>query len=379
MIEPFEPRAQNPAPLKIDDVSVTIFTWPVAPAPSHDGIPRGGDVPIGLLTIRTGAGIEGHSFSGAHNKGGERWSGDLLEYFKPLLMGTDARDIGRHWHAMWERSALIPLPVMAAVDIALWDIAGKAAGQPVHRLLGTCRDRIAVYASSYPFTADCAAEAEHYKELGWTAYKLHPFRDPGRDIQACREVRRAVGDGMVLMLDSMWSYSFEDAVRVGRAIEELGFFWYEDPLPTEDIYGYTKLCRDLDIPVMATELATGGPYGIAPYLVQHATDIVRGDAVLKGGITALMKIAHVAEAFRMKCEIHHAGNCLNNVANLHVSMAIPNCDYLEVFLPEGLKSYGLTEDIEVDEEGHVHAPERPGLGYDIDWDLVKRATTRVLR
>ena len=80
----------------------------------------------------------------------------------------------------------------------------------------------------------------------------------------------------------------------------------------------------------------------------------------------------------MKCEIHHGGNSLNNVANLHVTMAINNCDYFEVLLPDSANKYGLVADIEVDNEGFVHAPEKPGLGYQIDWDLVKRETTQVL-
>ena len=173
------------------------------------------------------------------------------------------------------------------------------------------------------------------------------------------------------MLDSMWAYTYEEALRVGRAIEALDYFWYEDPLAEEDIYGYVKLHSKLDIPIMATEYAPGGFYGMAQWVHQGATDILRGTWLSRGGVTPLVKIAHLAEAFRMKCEIHHGGNSLNNVANLHVTMAIPNCDYYEVFPASGANKYGLVADIEVDERGLVHAPEEPGLGYEIDWDLVK--------
>ena len=93
----------------------------------------------------------------------------------------------------------------------------------------------------------------------------------------------------------------------------------------------------------------------------------------------MVKICHLAEAFRMKCEIHHGGNSLNNVANLHVTMAVNNCEYFEVLLPEAAQKYGLIQDIEVDRQGLVHAPEKPGLGYEIDWDLVKNKRTRVLK
>ena len=224
-----------------------------------------------------------------------------------------------------------------------------------------------------------AEEALTFKARGWSAYKIHPHTVPADDIAICRTVRAAAGEAMTLMLDSVWAYGYEKAVRVGRAIEELGFFWYEDPLPEDDIYGYVKLRQKLDIPILATEYSPGGPFGLQQWVLQGATDMLRGDVAVKGGISAMMKIAHLAETFRMKCEIHHGGNSLNNVANLHVTMAIPNCDYFEVLLPDAAQKYGLVEDISVDGEGLVHAPTEPGLGYAIDWALVRAKATRVLR
>ena len=94
--------------------------------------------------------------------------------------------------------------------------------------------------------------------------------------------------------------------------------------------------------------------------------MLRGDVTVKGGITAMMKICHLAEALRMKCEIDHGGNSLQNVANLHVLMAVSNCEYFEVYLQDIAQKYALVKDIEVDKEGNVHAPEAPGLGYEID-------------
>jgi L-alanine-DL-glutamate epimerase-like enolase superfamily enzyme len=181
------------------------------------------------------------------------------------------------------------------------------------------------------------------------------------------------------MLDSMWSYWHEDALRVGLEAQELGYYWYEDPLADDDIYGYVKLKQKLNIPILATEHTPGGLYGMADWVRQQATDMLRGDVAIKAGITPMIKIGHMAEGFRMKCEIHHGGNSLNNVANLHLTMAIPNCDYFEVLLPDVMNKFGLVEDIEVDSEGYVHAPNEPGLGYRIDWELVERETTGVLR
>ena len=189
---------------------------------------------------------------------------------------------------------------------------------------------------------------------------------------------------MTLMLDSSWSYSYPDALRVGQAIQDLGYFWYEDPLPDHDIHGYARLARHLSIPLLATEITPGGLAALPPWITSGATDFLRGDVVIKGGITGLMKIAHLAEAFGMNCEVHDSYNALNNVAARHVMMAIDNCDWLEVlaFNRSGDHSlahfgYGLTEPFTVDAEGNVHAPTAPGLGADVDWDLINSSVVAV--
>jgi len=174
------------------------------------------------------------------------------------------------------------------------------------------------------------------------------------------------------MLDSTWSYKYTQAVRVGLAIQELGFYWYEDPLTDDDLYSYVKLKQQLHIPIMATELPLTGPTAYAPWIMEQATDYLRGDVYLKGGLTSCLKTAHLAEAFHMNYEVHHGSNSLNNVANLHLIMAIPNCEYFEVLLPDEVQKHGLIKDIEVDKEGMVHAFDGPGLGAEIDFDLIKR-------
>ena len=110
------------------------------------------------------------------------------------------------------------------------------------------------------------------------------------------------------MLDSAWAYSYPEALKVGKAIEELGYTWYEDPLPADDIHGYVRLKQLLSIPLMATEITKGGLYALAPVDHHRATDYLRGDVVIKGGITGMMKIAHLAEAFQMNCEVHAGYN-----------------------------------------------------------------------
>jgi L-alanine-DL-glutamate epimerase-like enolase superfamily enzyme len=201
---------------------------------------------------------------------------------------------------------------------------------------------------------------------------------PDDDVAVCAAVRKAVGDDNRLMLDATWSYRYDQALRVGRAIEDLGFYWYEDPLADDDLFGCMRLREKLDIPLMATEYSPGGFTNYVPWIINRATDYLRGDVAVKGGITALIKTAHLAEAFGMNFEVHHGGNSLNNVANLHVIMAIRNCEYFEVLLPAGAQKYGLVQDIEVDADGLVHAPSGPGLGYPIDFELIERKKLAIL-
>jgi L-alanine-DL-glutamate epimerase-like enolase superfamily enzyme len=187
-----------------------------------------------------------------------------------------------------------------------------------------------------------------------------------------------VGEGFTVMLDSTWAYQYPEALRVGRAIEELGFHWYEDPLADDDLLSYVKLKQHLHIPILATEYTPGGFTAYAPWLVQQATDFLRGDPAVKGGLTPMVKAAHLAEAFHMNFEVHHGGNSVNNVANLHLIMAVRNCEFFEVLLPAAAQKYGMVEDIEVDGQGLVHAPMAPGLGARIDFDLIARRKTAVL-
>ena len=129
---------------------------------------------------------------------------------------------------------------------------------------------------------------------------------------------------------------------------------------------------------MSTEYAPGGFYGMAQWITQSATDMLRGDVAVTGGITPLVRMCSLAEGFNMNCEIHHGGNSLNNVANLHVTMAVPNCEFFEFFPCTGANVYGLVEDIDI-ESGFVRAPTKPGLGYEIDWKLVKKEQTAIVK
>ncbi len=359
--------------MQITHVKVDAFQWNCAPWKTGVGT-RFGPVQLGVVTVETSADLAGHAFLGSSHVGANHYAPGLIEYIRPLLLGRNPQDIGALWWEMWKLNRSVSTQVIGAIDICLWDINGKMANQPIHRLLGTCKSQVPAYSSTayHATIEEYVEEALRFQANGWTAHKLHPHGTPEADIRICTAVREAVGDDMKLMLDAMWAYQYADAVRVGRAMEELGYYWYEDPLVEEDIYNYVKLNRKLDIPVMCTEFAPGRFYGMAPWIMQHATDILRGDVAVTGGITPLMRLCHLAEGFNMRCEIHHGGNSLNNVANLHVTMAVPNCEFYEFFPCTGANVFGLVKDIEIDGQGMVQAPTEPGLGYEIDWDLVRR-------
>ena len=362
--------------MKITNVKVEMFNWRSEPWKTGVGTTFGDTRQLGIVTVETDEGVKGNAFLGSSRMGANHLAPGLIEFIKPILMGRNPQDIGAIWWDMWKMNRSVSTYVIGAIDICLWDINGKVAGQPIHRLLGTCKDSVPVYSSTayHETKEEYAEEAIRFKEMGWTAHKIHPHGNPMYDIEICQAVREAVGDDMKLMLDSMWAYQYEDAMRVGRAIEDLSYYWYEDPLVEEDIYNYVKLHQKLDIPIMSTEYAPGRYYGMTSWITQYATDILRGDVAVTGGITPMVRLCHLAEGFNMKCEIHHGGNSLNNVANLHITMAVPNCEFFEFFPCTGDNMYGLVKDIDMT-GGVVYAPTEPGLGYEIDWELVKREYT----
>ena len=368
--------------MKITDVTLTLFAWDDIPATSY-GAHTGkfsGASKLGLLKIETDEGVTGHAFLGSAFFPADSDGGSLVRVLKPLLLGQNPLDRERLYQAMFKRVRTTTVRCIGAVDVALWDIAGQVAGLPIHRLLGTYRERVPAYISSAVLASPSAyaEEALQYKVQNLAAYKIHPPQAWREDIRVCEAVRKAVGDDYLLMLDSAWSYDYPAALRVGRAIQDLGYYWYEDPLADNDIYNYVELRRQLHIPIMATEYPAGGLDAFTPWVKERATDYLRGDVAVKGGITGLMKVAHLAEAFHLNFEVHHGGNSLNNVANLHVIMAIRNTEFFEVLLPPASQKYGLVQDIEIDAAGLVHAPTGAGLGAQIDFDLIARKRVAVL-
>jgi L-alanine-DL-glutamate epimerase-like enolase superfamily enzyme len=179
---------------------------------------------------------------------------------------------------------------------------------------------------------------------------------------------------MTLMLDPAGvDYSMTEAVKVGRHLERLDFHWFEEPFYDPFVGKYAELARTLDISIAATEASYGGPAGVAEFIRAGAADIVRADVAWKWGVTGTRKIMHLAEAFGINCELHTTMSAMD-VANLHVALASKNTEFFELYAPHEQWHFPLKEGVDLRSDGRVYAPTGPGLGVEIDWDVVDDET-----
>jgi L-alanine-DL-glutamate epimerase-like enolase superfamily enzyme len=279
-----------------------------------------------------------------------------------VLAGRDVSERERIWLDLWtldRHLTFFPAYLPGPVDVALWDIAATAAGLPLYRYLGAYREGLPAYASGLFHDAEeeYVAEALAYKKRGLPGYKVHgpgPWR---RDIEVHHSLRDAVGPDFLLFSDPVGEYTLDQAIRVGRDLERLNYEWLEEPFRDFELAKYQSLCAALDIAIAATETTRGAHWGVAQAIMQKAADIVRADVSWKAGITGTMKIAHLAEAFGLNCEIHTTTMALMDVVNLHCSCAIRNCEYFELFVPEEPFRFPMAGTLPVDERGIAHVPE----------------------
>jgi L-alanine-DL-glutamate epimerase-like enolase superfamily enzyme len=264
------------------------------------------------------------------------------------------------------------------VDFALWDIAGKAAGLPIYKLLGAYRESVPVYDTmqSQDTPEQMAELALASKNRGVTAVKLRAKPNAKTDIMGARLAREACGADFVLMFDATNGYDWEDAIKVGRALQGLDFFWYEDPMPDSDITGFRDLCASLDIPVLMGEAIMRGPWQLGSILREGVADSIRGVGDLIGGITGLRKIGAAAEMMSRRMEPHSYGSTLVQAAHLHYMLSVKNCTYFEMPYPRHGLDFGMKNVLEITDEGDVLAPSAPGIGYQIDWDIIDNATIK---
>jgi L-alanine-DL-glutamate epimerase-like enolase superfamily enzyme len=339
---------------------------------------------LAVLRLHTDEGIEGNTFIGAGTETDVRaTAAQAVSLVTRELVGRDAADREWLWSQLRTYTFYGRLSYLAwsAVDVALWDIAGKAADAPVYKLLGANSHSTRVYASSpyYPTAQGYADEALKYKAAGFAGYKIHPAGVPvSRVKEVATRVREAAGDEMALMMDTSLCYDYEQALEIGKHLQDLGYAWFEDPVRYSDFDAVDELARRLDIPIAVTDHPAFGFHEAAQMIRRrNGVRIIRGDA-MKEGITGLKKLCGLAEGFALKCEVHSSVNSPMNIANLHVVLSVPNCDYFELIVPPDNFQYGMKQDITVGPDGLIQAPTRPGLGLEIDWELIGRRSAGVI-
>ena len=318
------------------------------------GGPPGGDG--GALRIGTDVGAEGVALLPRRSAG--TVLNNLVEHvLRDELVGADALHREWLWHRMWEidRTEELPIYVLGLVDMALWDFAGRVAGRPCWQLLGGFRESIPAYASTATFatTEEYLDVASQCLALGYPAIKLHAWGDAREDAALCLALREHVGDAVPLMYDGSAGFDLPDAVYLGHALSDAGYLWYEEPIREFNVTAYKWLAERVRVPLCVAETSDGAHMDTADFIAAGAASFVRTSAELRGGITGAMRTAHLADAFRLRAEVHGPG--LNSQ---HLCMAIANTTYYESLVT----STTVRPDPFVDDRGLVHAPRDPGIG-----------------
>ncbi len=304
---------------------------------------------------------------------------ELREY----LIGEDPLNIERLWDKMYQRSIKhgrkgAVIAAMSGIDIALWDIKARAAGMPLYRLLGGCYEQIRAYAS-----AGFYAEGKGLKELGnemaayvaegFTAVKMKIGRlSQDEDIARVKAVREAIGDKIDLLVDGNNVYTSYQAITMARKMERYNIFWFEEPVPAEDIQGSAAVADALDMPVAAGENEFTR-YGFRDLFLNKALDIAQPDVTWCGGITEAKKIAAMASAWNIICVPHSFSSAVALTANLHFSASIPNSLFQEFdrnYNP--LREDLLKEPVRINKQGYIEMGNKPGLGIELDESVVRR-------
>ncbi|KRE07222.1 mandelate racemase/muconate lactonizing protein [Bosea sp. Root670] len=344
-----------------------------------------GDYPaieIVVVEVETEDGTIGFG-EGLCRRGAAGYARFIEEALVPRLIGRDAADRRALWKAM--RAALSGRPggqvveAIAAVDIALWDIAGKQAGQPIHKLLGGMgRTEVAAYASSINWLDDATVEAEVAAALkaGFREIKVklgHPLRDA---IARAKLIRRLAGDEIALYVDANWAYDVDDAMIVGRALADLGYGFFEEPIAPHDREGYRRLAQHLPIRLAAGE--SDFVAGEALTMLQdRSLGLIQPDVTRSGGITETWRIAELAATFNTAYAPHVGwSGAICVAASLQLAAAAESFRTFECMVYENPLRDAFTQPL-VGEgsqlvDGKLAIPQGPGLGIEIDREALKR-------
>ena len=326
------------------------------------------------LTLRTDDGVTGIGYAGFASKMLTKGLKEVVDAACEQIIGDDPMET----EAIAQRllriggggaPAGLLTRAVSAIDTALWDIKGKALGQPVAKLLGGYRDTVPAYASGFLWRSfDLDELAEHGQRLvseGFTSMKFRMGGEdtPAKEIARMHVLRDAVGDDVDLMVDINQGWDVNQAITIGREMDRSGLYWLEDPVHHQDYAGLARIADTLDTPIAAGEYH----YGVAPFrhMIEHRSiDIVMVDLLRVGGLTQWMKVAHMAEAFNLPVVTHLAPEIL-----VHALAAVPNGLTLE-YMPW---AFPLFKEVPLPVRGEVAVPDAPGLGLEFDGERLAKS------
>jgi L-alanine-DL-glutamate epimerase-like enolase superfamily enzyme len=297
----------------------------------------------------------------------------------PMIVGMEAMETEKIWRRMMFGAYKLgpggaQFEAMAGIDIALWDIKGKALGVPVHTLLGgKVRDKVAFYASlpRYDTPEEACDVARACRDQGYSAVKFHTAHMWGFDkfdddtLPIVRASRKELGDGFGLMVDVNCGYTTANALRIGLELEQLGVAHFEEPVAEYDRKGLAQLADALSMPVSAGEQCYSR-WQHRDLIEEGRPDILQPD-VVKTGISELVKIVALASVHNIPVALHNIQPTVGTAATLQCAAAFADCTYLQEFgITDHPSTNGLFREIYAPVDGHIPAPDLPGLGLELD-------------
>ena len=370
--------------MKITDVEAVILRQPVL----DDGIADGSQDDL-VIKIHTDEGITGigevdSSPEAVHALVSATSSHAIAHSFHSLLVGEDPNDVERLWQKMYRGMNYIgrrgiALHALSGIDIALWDIKGKAAGKPISALLGgAIRDRVRAYASMLmPDTTEETAErVAALRDDGFTAIKLGwgPLgKDPRHDVRLAAAAKEAAGDGDIL-IDAGHGYGADakTAIGVARELEQLGVYWLEEPFEPDEYEAYAELADTVDIRVTAGEQDTT-VWGFRELIERGHVDLVQPDVTRCGGITEWLRIAALAREHGVETVPHAWKSGIIKAASLQCNAVIPDATFQEYCVADTPINQTLVKErMPLDADGYIAVPTGPGLGIELDEEVLER-------
>lgn len=367
--------------MRIADVKAYPTSFPVPPGVSVTlGIGRAVKRDAVVVKVTTDDGLVGYGES-HHGRAPGAVAHLVNTTLRQLVLGMDALDVVGVWsriykmqlgsHGMGAATAI----AMSGIDLALWDIRGKATGWPLYRLLGGAAKPIPAYAGGvslgYQEPEALVEEARALVAAGYRAVKLRVGDSPERDLARVAAVRKAFGDGLVILVDANTRYSLADARRVMPGLEAHGVGWLEEPFPAHDYRSYRTAATLGRVPLAAGENHYTR-FEFTRLIEDGVIQILQPDLSKTGGVTEALRIAALASGWKLPIHPHTSMTGLNMATSIHFLAAIENAGYFEADVSKGnlFRDRLTSSPYALDANGCVHPLEKPGIGVEVDEDFL---------